>query len=195
MKIGIMGGTFDPIHNGHLRIIEKAQEQLILDEVIIVPTSQPPHKNFDSIQASPQDRYHMTSLAVKSLPYARVSNFEMKDSGAAYTIDTLQHFSEQKKADYFLIIGGDSWLHFDSWKNAVKIQELSTLVVAARDTLKAKVINERSMIELKMEKCNISSSTIRKNIAQGNDVSHQIPVSVMKYIQERSLYGWSNGCQ
>lgn len=196
MKIGIMGGTFDPIHLGHLQIAQKAFDQFNLDEVLLIPTAKPPHKTPDSIQASDHDRYEMVKLAIQNKKHLKISDIEMNTAGPAYTIDTLERLVKIKKAEYYLIMGSDSWRNFHTWRKASEIRKKTKIVIADRFSDEAdKNLSNDGIYKLKMENCSIASSQIRESISLGKNVSECLPAEVLAYIQKKHLYGWNSICQ
>lgn len=132
MKIGILGGTFNPIHIGHLILAEEAREKLGLDKVIFVPAYLPPHKdNSDIAQAS--SRFEMANLAINGNEYFSVSDIEIKRNGRSYTIDTLREFKKAyPQDDLFFIIGSDLLTYLDEWKDLKEIIKMVKFVAATR---------------------------------------------------------------
>lgn len=190
----MMGGTFDPIHIGHLQIAQKAFEQFQLDEVLLIPTSKPPHKTQDSIQASDDDRYHMVHLAIRDLAHLKISDIEMHTDGPAYTIETLEYFLKTKDAEYYLIMGGDSWKNFHTWQRSSDIRKKAKIIIADRCS-EQESLSEEGVYRLDMPHYPISSSQIREWIRLGKNVSEYLPLQVLVYIQEKQLYGWDSICQ
>ena len=132
LKIGIMGGTFDPIHYGHLFIAEAARRSLSLDRLIFVPAGNPPHKHYETMAAA-EDRYAMTALAIKDNPHFEISRIETDNTGASYTSETLETFAGiYGGARFFLIMGMDSALEITKWHDPFKILSLAAVVVVAR---------------------------------------------------------------
>ena len=132
-RIGIMGGTFDPIHYGHLRAADEAHAAFGLSEVIFVPTGQPPHKAGERV-SSVEDRYMMTVLATVDCPYFSVSRIEIDKTGKSYTIDTLRQLKsmpEYRDTEFYFITGLDAVLDIVSWKNPEEIMSLCKFVLSA----------------------------------------------------------------
>lgn len=142
-KIGIMGGTFDPIHIGHLMLAEQAYDKFELDKVLIMPSGNPPHKD-NAVSALSKHRVQMARLAIESNKHFELSLIEVERSGYTYTYETLEDLKkENPDVEYYFIIGADSLLDFDKWKEPKKICEDSTILVATRYNL--------SSIELKRQ--------------------------------------------
>lgn len=197
-RIGVMGGTFDPIHYGHLFAAEEARLAMGLDKVLFVPTGTPPHK--DGVAITPAHRrYEMTFLAVADNPYFEISDLEIVRSGSSYTIDTLRELHRMYPgADFFLIIGTDAMLDLIHWKNPLDISSLSTIVVISRpgyDAVKAElpdvIQNTLQMIETTPPE--ISSTDIRQRVRTKRSVQYLLPPSVRMYIMKNDLYMNSDG--
>ena len=187
-RIGILGGTFNPFHIGHLAIAQKAQEQFGLDKVIFVPSHIPPHKKIINL-APAQDRYKMAAWAIKDNPLFGISDVEIKREGKSYTIDTLKYFRDilPKNTKLFFIVGEDTFPTLAGWKDIQEILKLVTFIVVNRPGYK----KERSPIKhlsVTMHGINISSSYLRRRIAQGKSIKYLVPESVFRYIEEHKLY-------
>lgn len=187
-RIGFLGGTFNPIHVGHLAIAQTALEAMHLEKVIFIPSNWPPHKTTASI-APAKDRYQMVKLAVKGNPQFDVSDFEIKKDGKSYTIDTLWHFRRVYARDtqLYFIIGGDTLSQLKSWKYIDDILKISTFIVVNRPGRfpKAEGIDYYS---ISMPGIDISSSYIRGRIAQGKTTKYFVPEEVLMYIKKHKLY-------
>ena len=199
-RVGILGGTFDPVHMGHLIIAENAYEQYGLDEVWLMPSGMPPHKSGRNVTAS-DDRMNMVSIAIAENPHFKLSDFELKRTGYIYTADTLRLLSnEYKDTKFFFIIGEDSLDNFDTWKTPEEIVKFCTILVASRSEsheLKGKVSDFQ-----KKYKCeagilvtpflDISSSDIRDRVSTDKTIRYMVIPEVEKYIYDNHLYK-SNG--
>ena len=177
-RIGIMGGTFDPVHMVHLTLAENAYLSFGLDEVLMLPNGDPPHKT-DKIITPAVHRLAMLQLAVAGIPYFRISDMEIRRKGYSYSSVTLE---ELKKAhpdtDYYFIMGADSLFQFEHWKGPEEICRLATLVVAVRDhvsekKLDAQILHLKEILGARIEKLDtpnidISSATLRYWIASGH---------------------------
>ncbi|OPX28933.1 MAG: nicotinate (nicotinamide) nucleotide adenylyltransferase [Candidatus Omnitrophica bacterium 4484_171] len=185
MKIGILGGTFNPPHIGHLILAQTAKDVLRLDKVLFIPTNTPPHKKTRLIDA--KKRFKMVKLAVKDCPYFQVLDWEIKRGGISYTIDTLQQLkAEYPGADLFMIIGSDLANTFHTWRDYRKIQALSRVVVARRKSNPLK--NSRGFIALDIINIEITSSLVRKIIKKGLSARYLLSKKVFDYIRRNKLY-------
>lgn len=202
-RVGIMGGTFDPIHIGHLILGECAYEQFHLDKVLYMPSGNPPHKRNREGGTNDQ-RCEMTSLAVKKNPHFELSLEEMHEMGYIYTSITLGRLRRSHPdTHYFFIMGADSLMYFDSWKDPDVIASLCTIVVAVRDHLpteeldaKIRDLSEKfnaDIRKLSSPNVDVSSSMIRSWIAQGRSCRYYLPDEVAEYIRANRIYEAGNG--
>ena len=133
MKIGVFGGTFNPIHNGHIRLAELYHKELGLDKIIVIPTNIPPHKSAENVVSS-VDRLNMLNLAFEQYPFVEISDIELNMSGKSYTVNTISALKEiYPNDDLYLIVGGDMFLCFESWREYKKILSMCTLCSAPRE--------------------------------------------------------------
>jgi nicotinate-nucleotide adenylyltransferase len=197
-RVGIMGGTFNPIHNGHLFLAEHAYEQAGLDYVLFMPTLNPPHKADMSI-ATPEHRINMVREAIKSNPHFILSNLELNRPGMTYTSDTLQVLKEiEPDTDFYFIVGGDSLMMMSKWKDPQTVFNLSTIVVGGRELSSKEQVKEQikylkntykgNIIHLDMPLLEISSEGIRNRLAKGKSIRYYVPEVVASYIKENNLY-------
>ena len=185
MRIGILGGTFNPPHIGHLVLAQTARDVLGLDRVLFIPTNTPPHKKTRLIDA--KERFKMVKLAIKGCSYFQALDWEIKRGGISYTIDTLQQLrTKYPRADLFIIIGSDLANTFHTWKDYRKIQALSKIVVAKRKSNPLK--NSKGFIALDIINIEITSSLVRKSIKKGLSVRYLLPKKVFDYIKRNGLY-------
>jgi len=193
IKIGLFGGSFDPIHNGHLQLANWTQKKLFLNRVIFIPAAIPPHKQHLTLTES-KHRYRMVQIAVANQPGFEISGIEIEKNGISYTIDTIEYYRDQYsplKQNVFLIIGADSLIDFPNWKDPDKILRSCQLVVLQRpdvnlDSALPKFKNHS--IILKSPLINISATEIRQKIRAGDSISHLVPQPVEQYIYEHDLY-------
>lgn len=193
-RIGIMGGTFDPIHHGHLVTAEIARSKFKLDSVIFVPSGHPPHKQ--SLPGHAEQRLLMTLLATVTNPYFQVSRVELDRVGPSYTYDTLLEFHELygKNASFFFITGADAVLEMFTWRNAERLVEMCTFIAATRPGYHLTDIKHLpdefvSKIELmQVPALSISSTDIRRRIREGKPIKYLLPESVETYINKHGLY-------
>lgn len=206
MKIGIFGGTFNPPHKGHTRLVTDFTERLGLDKVLIIPDKTPVHKACDDL-ASDESRLDMCRLAFVN-PKFQISRMEIDRSSASYTIITLDEIKKNyPEAEIFLIIGSDMFLSFHEWKNYREIMKGCTLCVASRtdsesiDRLRSyalsqfgieiKKLDGRGIIISPSEPFEISSEQLREKIKNGDDdIYEYLDKAVYDYIRQRGLYGY-----
>ncbi|MDA8777430.1 nicotinate-nucleotide adenylyltransferase [Pontimonas sp.] len=187
-RIGIMGGTFDPVHHGHLVAASEAQVALDLDEVIFVPTGKPADKPQVS-QA--EHRYLMTVIATASNPRFRVSRVDIDRPGTTYTVDTLRDMrADFPEADLFFITGADAIAEVLSWKDSGELTSLAHFVGVSRPghDLRVDTLPAESVTVLEVPALAISSSDCRARVAQGNSVWYLVPDGVVQYIAKHRLY-------
>lgn len=198
MKIGIMGGTFDPVHIGHLIVAEQVRSSLELDKVIFIPAGEPWMKADRKITAS-QHRVEMVRLAIASNPFFELSTIEIEHPGWTYTVDTLEQLSKDldNGTRLFLLIGWDGLKNMPQWKAPYRISIIATLVTFPRPGVPEPDISilEESMPALseRMVKLNwpyigISSTDIRERLSIGKSVRYLVPPEVDSYIADQGLY-------
>jgi len=200
MKIGLLGGSFDPIHRAHLALAEACQEQAKLDRVWFLPTAHQPFKPGGPF-ATNADRLAMLKLALADQADSEICTHEIDRGGMSYTIDTLTHLTESNPdTDWYLLIGADSLADFPFWRRPADICRLATPLVVNRagepapnfghlsEIVSPERLAEIESLEVKMPPLAISSSTIREAIAQGKEWQSQVPDAVAQYIVEHKLY-------
>lgn len=193
MRIGILGGTFDPIHLGHLNIARAAAEQFKLNRVLFVPAKIPPHKEAVSVLASSKDRLEMVRLAISANSSFELCELEFNREGPSYTIDTLDVLKKEHLTDeLFLIMGADSLPQIPTWKDPERIPGVAHLLVATRPGYPDPVVTpelEGSVSFIQGELFDISASEIRKKIGEKEaNLSDVLNPKVLQYIQEHQLY-------
>lgn len=195
-RVGILGGSFNPIHLGHLHLAETVRERLALDEVILMPAGEAPHKS-SAEYAQAADRLAMCRLAAQAYPWMSVSDFELFREGKSYSIYTLEHLRAQRPTDaLFFLIGSDMLLSFDQWYRYREILSLCTLAVISRspqDTQKlaaaAAPLEQFGAVEVLDAAPFVASSTeIRERIKFHQDFSCYLPEKVVQYILLKKLY-------
>lgn len=198
-KKGIMGGTFDPIHIGHLILGENACLQLGLDSVLFMPCGNPPHKLDRTGRATTAQRVEMVRRAIADNPHFELSLVETHDQGYTYTKETLRRLTaEHPDTDYYFIMGADSLFHFENWLDPQEICRLATLVVAVRDhvsteKLDAQITHLKTTLGARIEKLDtpnidISSETLRAWTASGRSLRYYVRDDVISYIEQEHLY-------
>ena len=187
LRIGILGGTFNPPHLGHLILAEESLRQLKLDKVIFIPAFIPPHKKVK--RNNPQMRYKMAILACKGNPAFEVSSIEVSRSTVSYSVDTLRAFKKRygKRAELFFIIGGDSLGYFKKWKNSRELLNLAHFAVAARQGFSARSLKKK-MLAVEMPLADISSSDIRSRVKKNLSIRYLVPEEVRRFIEKNRLY-------
>ena len=197
-RIGLMGGTFNPIHYGHLLIAENAYEQFQLDEVIFLPTGQSPHKDARQILGA-KERMEMIRLAIADNPHFSCSDYEIHKEGISYTYLTVQAFYEQlSDGELFFIMGADSLAYFDSWMRPDEISRMSTILAAVRDGLNLeKLYPIRDFLQQKYgtkvgfintPNFSVSSRMIRQRMIQRHSIRYLVPEIVERYLTEHNVY-------
>jgi len=197
-KLGIMGGTFDPIHNGHLATVEFVRKKLGLEKVLFIPAYVAPHKIGGEF-APVDDRYKMTELAITSNPYLELSDIELRRQGVSYTYDTVVALQEQYGSEYelFFIIGADSVAELASWHRVREIMQVCTFVAATRPGFALTVdkvietfgdLGEKRILWVDTPEVDISSTEIRERVKKGHSIKELVPKAVAEYIQQKDLY-------
>ena len=189
MKIGILGGTFDPIHQGHIALAYAAKKEYGLDKVLFVPALIPPHKTARRDLTPAPYRYRMVEIALRPHLNFEVSDIEFSRAEVSYTVDTLKALKKKYPQDeFFLILGADSLAEISHWREADQIQKLARLLVAPRTHFEAKNASP-NVSWIPMPECPISSSEIRSQIAQGQFKDKaSLPEGVENYIHRMKLY-------
>ena len=196
-RVGLMGGSFDPIHLGHIAIAREARDALQLSHVLFLPSGRPPHKAH--LGASPAQRLEMTRLAVEPLPWAQASDVEVCRQGTIYTVDTLQILSSQHpEAAFYYIIGADTLLDLPNWRNTQKVCTLCRFICLHRPGVADEAIgpaleNLRSRYGAQVHLVpasgpDISSTEIRRRVARGQSTEGLLPGAVRAYIDRENLY-------
>ena len=196
-KIGIMGGTFNPIHFGHLLLAETAFHQFNLDEILIMPTKNPYYKKISN-SVTEEDRVAMVELAIEDNVHFQLSKEELNREGTTYTVETLSHLTVKHPGyEYYFIMGADSLYHIESWKDPEKILEMATIVVAGRAGTGTSLSSQIEYIENKYDATiyrlnspvlEISSNDIRRRVRDGVSIRYLLPSKVVDYIYGHNLY-------
>ncbi len=196
MKLAIMGGSFNPIHIGHLVCAEEAVSQYSLDKVLFMPTGTAPHKEIDT-GAGPEARYRMVEIAIAGNSRFEVSRYELDKKQICYTVDTLRHFREEMpEAELFFITGADAVIEILEWKDPGEILHLATLIAATRPgyvvekmPVKTREFLKQNRVRVMEIPCiGVSSSLIRERIAQGRSIRYLVPDGVERFIEKERLY-------
>ncbi len=189
--LGIFGGTFDPVHNGHLAVIALAMEYFKLQDLIVIPAGLPPHKD-STVHASAQDRLNMLAIGLNGLCCAQIWDGEICRDGFSYTADTLDALRQQYVSrPFYFIIGSDNLTQIVTWNNYQKIIEMVTFCVASRPGFDTQIPPELSDADIKMfpsPEWGLSSSAIRSFFKQGYSCNYLLPDEVLRYIRRNKLY-------
>ncbi|MCS7234303.1 MAG: nicotinate-nucleotide adenylyltransferase [Synergistetes bacterium] len=195
-RVGIMGGTFDPIHYGHLIAAEEVRQIFSLDKVIFVPAKIPPHKIGKNLSA-PEDRYMMVLLATLDNPYFEASRIEIDREGVSYSIYTVREMKEMlgSNTELFFITGIDIILDLQNWKEPEELLKICRFIAVTRTGYNLDLVKERLPQEfldkidiVKIPSPPISSTDIRKRVRRGESIKYIVPPLVEDYIRKRGLY-------
>jgi nicotinate-nucleotide adenylyltransferase len=191
-RLGVMGGTFDPIHYGHLVTAEEALHQFELDEVVFVPTGRPWMKEHEAV-SSAEDRYLMTVIATASNPRFSVSRVEVDREGPTYTIDTLRAIKETSGADLFFITGADAVLEIFQWTDPQELFDMANFIAATRPGYDMAALEEQGgphdgITAMTIPALAISSTDIRSRVASGHPIRYLVPEGVVSYVGKAGLY-------
>lgn len=198
-KIGIMGGTFDPIHVGHLVLAETAYEQYGLDQVWFMPSGNPPHKRNRVGRATDEQRVAMVQRAIAGNDHFALSMEDMQPEGYSYTYLLLERLqAKNPDAEFYFIIGGDSLFDFDTWREPAKICQRAKLLVAGRNQVSKLQVEEQmqalaqryggEFLLLDVPNLDISSNMLRQRTMEQKSIRYYVPDSVGSYISEQHLY-------
>jgi len=187
MKIGILGGTFNPVHIGHLILAEEAREKLKLDKILFIPTAIPPHKDSSNI-APASDRLKMLRLAIKGNKFFGVCDIEIKRKGRSFTIDTLKELKAQYGQDeLYFIIGSDLLKYLNEWKDLSQIVKMVNFVAATRPGYSLEQIPQYIQT-LPIRAVDVSGFEVRRCIQENKSFGYLVPDKVFDYIKKRKLY-------
>ena len=198
-RIGILGGTFDPVHYGHIALAEDAVREANLQEVVMIPARIQPFKQ-DREYASGEDRFNMLALAAGKNDHVTVSKYELEQESVSYTYLTLRHMQEFFGEDtrLFFITGTDSFLKIDTWKNAPELLTKYSYIIGTRPGYRQEEYEEAleritsaygtEVISMNKTELDISATQIRQMVADGEDISNLVPPEVNRYIKEHGLY-------
>jgi nicotinate-nucleotide adenylyltransferase len=218
LRLGLLGGTFNPVHYGHLAMARQVRMALDFDRILFIPTGDPPHKSSQDL-ASARDRYEMVRLAIASESDLAISDIELQRTGKSYTIDTVRHLRQEygSGTDLFFLIGLDAFLEFPTWREPNALLELCSFVVMnrpgtsfqdltrlnlfqtlSRESLAALdagqisqldiPLGDRRLVCLHLTPSEISASDIRKRVRTGLSVANLLPLTVESYILRHHLY-------
>jgi nicotinate-nucleotide adenylyltransferase len=190
MRVGLMGGSFDPIHLGHLRAAENARETLSLTEVLFVPAAAPPHKPTEILSPA-KDRLAMVALATADNPAFVASDLELRRTGPSYTVDTLEVLTRERQGDeLFLIVGSDTLGEMSTWREPDRIFSLSKVAVAERPGTPspAAALHSERVVRVNGPGLFLSASEVRRRVREGLSIRYLLPDTVAEYIHTNGLY-------
>lgn len=196
MRLGIMGGTFDPVHSGHLQIAKMALEEAGLHQIVFLPDGDPPHKIPNT---KDEDRFNMVNLAIQGIKGFAASDMELKRKGTTYTVDTLRELQEMDEyTELYYIVGSDTMRLFPTWKSAGEVAGLCHMLVAPRPGddsgethwFADKLYHDFGLMTTILSKPgpDISSTGIRELVRAGKSIKGLVPPAVETYIREKGLY-------
>ena len=189
-KLGVFGGTFDPIHTAHLVVAEAVREAYALDEVLFIPTNVPPHKGAPSIGG--EDRFAMVELAVADNPYFTASRIELDRAGPSFAEETLDTLRAERPDDALVyIIGADMLRDLDAWRNPERLVQIAQFVAVTRPGEDLQSPNSPVAAQVErydMPALGISSTLVRARIAEGRSIRYLVPDAVAEYIERHKLY-------
>ena len=190
-KIGILGGTFDPIHLGHLILAEQLAEKFRLDEIIFIPSSSPPHKNNKKV-SSAQDRFKMTELAIEDNPLFSISDIELRRKGKSYTVITIKELEKlYPRSRLFLLCGSDVLDELKTWRKPDEIYRLIQVIIGVRPGYnkirKDNKYAKKNIIE-QINGLEVCSTEIRERVKKGKSIRYLVPDKVRDYIKKKRLY-------
>lgn len=190
-KIGILGGTFDPVHLGHLVLAEQVLEKLRLDRVIFIPSASPPHKTERRL-SSARDRFRMTALALEGNPKFSISDMELKREGLSYTVDTLKTLRKAyRNSEIYFLAGSDMLEEIHTWRDPEQVYKLAKMIIAIRpgfDGFDCDNHFAKKSIIVPITGMDISSSRIREMVGKGESIRYLVPLKVEEYIEKKKLY-------
>lgn len=192
MRLGLFGGTFDPIHVGHLILAEQCREACGLDQVWFVVANEPPHKR-GLKRTGVHHRLEMARLAIAGNPGFAASDIEADRSGPSYSVDTLAQVQEERPGDeLFFLIGGDSLVDLPTWREPDRIARMASIVVVNRPGTQAEVPDlgpgVKPFLPVTIPPIGVSSSDLRRRLAEGRSVRYMVPSAVAAYIEAHKLY-------
>ncbi len=190
-RVGLFGGTFDPIHNAHLEVARQSLAQMNLSKVILIPSKHPPHKSEEGMTEA-EIRYEMVKLAIKGKEELEVSPVEINRKGPSYTIDTLEEMKEVY-GNIAFIVGADNLINIDTWKEPEKLLESCPFIVAPRGGIlrgdfEKEIFEGKDLRFLNMSEISLSSTEVRQRIMEGQPVDGMVPEKVREFIRKNEIY-------
>jgi nicotinate-nucleotide adenylyltransferase len=190
MKIGILGGSFDPIHQGHLTLARESARQFKLDKILFIPAALSPHKREESQLIPAPMRAEMVRLAIEGEPTWELLDIELKRSGVSYTVDTLREIRKiyPPPHELFFIAGADSFRELESWKEPEEILKLAEWIVAPRPSFELPERLPPGFYLLEMTPLAVSATELRRKIVAGEEITAWVPKKVEKYLERMKVY-------
>ena len=199
MKIGIMGGTFDPIHNGHLMLGEYAYQQFSLDQIWFMPNGNPPHKASETIESQTRNRVEMVKMAIADTDYFALQTYEVENKDVNYSYKTMDHFKEiYPEHEFYFIIGADSLFNIEKWVQPDRLLKTCIMLAAYRDektsdemNAQIEYLNKKYGADIRLlntPNVDISSSEIRRMLKENSSIKEMVPESVYNYIEIKHLF-------
>jgi len=191
-KVGLFGGTFNPLHNAHIEVARTALKQYELSRIVFIPNGIPPHK--ERVSGSDKEaRFEMVRLAVESNPDFTASRIEVDREGPSYTIDTIRALKDDYPQGICFIVGADRLLKLDTWKEPHELLRSVPFIIAPRsgvslDVFDVSPFREAVIVPLQMEDMDLSSSGLRERIRRGESIRESVPEQVAEYIEEHKYY-------
>lgn len=195
IRVGVLGGTFDPIHIGHVETATAAQQRLSLDFVLLLPSRTPPHRSTEP-RVSGYHRFAMTALAAADRAGLRASDIELRRDGPSYTVHTLETLNRDgcAPAQLYFIVGADAFAEIDTWYDYPRLLELANFVVVPRPGFPAPAVpppresNSTTVSSLDIATPDVSSTEIRQRVAKGEPIDHLVTRGVAEHIRRHNLY-------
>ncbi len=187
-RLGVFGGTFDPVHHAHLIVAAEAFEALDLDQLLFVPAADPPHKR-GSVVASADQRLRMLSAAIRDDPRFRVDDLELRRTGPSFTVDTLRELSDREEgAELFFLLGVDQYREFDRWREPDEIVRLARLAILARGGETARPAEPFGGTMIPVSRIDVSATEIRQRASEGKSVRFYVAEAVREIIERERVY-------
>jgi nicotinate-nucleotide adenylyltransferase len=189
LRLGLFGGSFDPVHRGHLQLARAAQNAFHLERVLFIPARKPPHKK-DRVVSPAAQRLRMLSIALRPYPGLGISRFELRRTATTYTYQTVEYFRKRYPgAKIFFIIGSDSLAELSTWKNAEHLFSLCEFIVGKRAGFTGATIPRQAVVRFLPHLLPaVSSSLVRRNAAAGHSILKLVPPGVERYIERTGIY-------
>lgn len=191
MRLGVFGGTFNPVHNGHLVLAQEVREKMRLSQIIFVPSGRPPHKSERNL-ASVRHRLYMLKLSIEKIPFFSVSTIEIDRGGKSYSVETMHALRDiyGKNTKYFFILGADAVKEIFTWKKVREFLTLCELIVVNRPGFYAERVKGKlsHIHNVSITPIGISSSIVRERIRDGKSINSFVPEKVEEYIRRYKLY-------